>query len=129
MPALKRIFSQPVIARELFRPEKGGIDRSPVNALSTTGTVNIDCSLGNYFTCALTGNVTLTISNPPPTGVGQTILVDFVQDSTARTLTVPGSFYWLTASVLKTTSGSHNLLAITTMNNGTTWLASLGIAP
>ena len=108
----------------------GEVDRSPVNALAATGTVTLDCSQGNYFTCAPTANITLAISNAPASSLGQTIMVRFTQDSTARTVTWPASFKWAggTAGALSTTSGAKDLLAITTFDGGTTWFATLAKA-
>ncbi len=37
----------------------GAAARDAVTALSTSGSVNVDCSLGDFFTPNLTGNVTL----------------------------------------------------------------------
>jgi len=106
----------------------GGTDRSTVTALSiSTGVVNIDCSLGDYFTLALTANVTsITFSNLPGSGKGASLMFRITQDSTARTVTWPASFRWEGgAPSVSTGSGEVDLLAITTFDNGTTWDATL----
>lgn len=102
-----------------------------VSALSTSGTVNIDCSLGDYFTIALAGDVTsITFSNLPGSGKGATKMVRFTQDSTPRTVAWPASFRWAggTDGVISTGSGAIDVLAITTFDNGTTWIATLNNA-
>lgn len=103
-------------------------DRSTVTALSiTTGVVDIDYSLGDYFTLALTANVTsLTFSNLPGAGKGATLMFLITQDTTAKTLAWPASFKWEgTAPAVSTASGAKDLLAISTFDNGTTWHATL----
>lgn len=102
--------------------------RNTVSALSTSGSVAIDYALGDYFTLALAGNVSgFTFSNLPGSGKGATLMVRITQDSTARTVTWPASFKWAGASAgsVSTASGAVDLLAITTFDNGTTWLATL----
>ncbi len=102
--------------------------RNDVNALSTSGTVNIDLSLGDYFTVNLTGNLTsLTFSNLPGSGKGASIMVLITQDSTPRTFAFPASFKWPdgAAPSITTTSGAEDLLAATTFDNGTSWHATL----
>jgi hypothetical protein len=106
----------------------GGSSRNTVSALSTSGSVDIDYALGDYFTLALAGNVSgFTFSNLPGSGKGATLMIRITQDSTARTVAWPASFKWAGASAgsVSTASGAVDLLAITTFDNGTTWLATL----
>ena len=104
----------------------------PVTALATSGTIAIDCALGDYFTLAATGNMTsFTFSNLPASGKAQTILVRITQDATgSRVATFPASFKWAsgTAGVLSTAANSVDVLAITTFNQGTSWIATLAKA-
>lgn len=105
----------------------GGVT-SPVTALSTSGTVNIDCSLGNYFTLTPTGNVTsITFSNLPSSGNAQTILLRFTQAIAVYTVAWPASFKWAggVAGAVSTTGGKKDLIAFTTHDQGTTWFASI----
>lgn len=107
------------------------VDRSTVTALATSGTVNIDASLGDYFTLALSGNVTsITFSNLPGSGHGASLMIRITQDSTARTVAWPASFKWAggAAGSVSTGSGAVDVLAITTFDNGTTWNATLAKA-
>lgn len=107
----------------------GAPARNAVSTLSTSaGTVNIDCSLGDYFTLALSANVTsVTFSNLPGAGKGATLMIRIAQDTTARTVAWPSSFRWADGDpgVVSTGSGAVDLLAITTFDNGTTWQATL----
>lgn len=110
----------------------GSVDRNVVSALTTSsGVVNIDCSLGDYFTLALTANVTsITFSNLPASGKGATLMVRITQDATARTVAWPASFKWAggSAAAVSTGSGAVDLLAITSFDQGTTWRATLAKA-
>lgn len=103
------------------------LDKSPVTVLGVTGTVNIDCSLGNYFTLdAPTGNVTLTASNVPVSPLGYTMMLRFKQHgTTSRTVTFfsakwPGG----TLFVVSATANAIDVIAFTTFDNGTTWFAN-----
>jgi hypothetical protein len=100
-----------------------------VTALTiSSGAVNIDCALGDYFTLALNANVTsITFSNLPGSGKGATKMIRITQDTTARTVAWPSSFKWAdgTAGAVSTASGAIDVLAITTFNNGAAWHATL----
>jgi|GEM_PF-4470549 len=109
----------------------GGGSRSTVSALATSGSVAIDYALGDYFTLALTGNVSgLTFSNMPGAGNGASLMIRITQDSTPRTLAWPASFKWSggVAPAISTSIGAVDVLAITTFDNGTTWDATLAKA-
>lgn len=102
---------------------------SAVTALTiSSGVVNIDCSLGDYFTLALNANVTsITFSNLPGAGKGASKMIRITQDSTPRTVAWPASFRWdgNGAQSVSTGSGAVDVLAITTLDNGTKWDATL----
>lgn len=100
-------------------------------AASASGVLNINLALGDYFTIALSENVTsLTFSNLPGSGKGASKMLRFTQDSTPRTVAWPASFRWAggVAGAVSTGSGAIDLLAITTLNNGTNWNATLAKA-
>lgn len=106
-------------------------DRNTVSSLSTSGSVDIDYALGDYFTLALAGNVSgFTFSNMPGSGKGATLMIRITQDTTPRTVAWPASFKWAGASAgaVSTASGAVDVLAITTFDNGTTWEATLAKA-
>lgn len=106
----------------------GGADANTVSVLTTSsGVVNIDLSLGDYFTLALSANVTsVTFSNLPGSGKGASKFVRITQDSTPRTLAWPASFRWEgSAPSVSTGSGAVDVLAISTFDNGTKWDATL----
>ena len=104
----------------------------PVTVLTpSAGVVNIDCALGDYFTLAPTANVTsITFSNLPAAGKAQTVMVRFTQDTTPRTVAWPASFKWAggAAGAVSTGSGAIDMIALTSFNQGTTWLATIAKA-
>jgi len=106
-----------------------GVDRNLVNSLVvSSGTASLDCSLGDYFKLAPTANITgWTITNVPP---GCSLMIEFTQDATARTVAWPASFKWAggSAGSVSTGAGAKDLLAITTFDGGATWRATLAKA-
>lgn len=104
----------------------------PVTVLAiSAGVVNIDCSLGSYFSLALNANVTsITFTNLPAAGNAKTVMVQITQDSTPRTVAFPASFDWAggVTGVVSVGSGARDLLAITSFDQGSAWLATLGNA-
>lgn len=109
----------------------GASSRDTVTALATSGSVGVDFALGDYFTLALAGNVSgFTFSNLPGSGKGGSLMIRITQDSTPRTVAWPASFKWAggAAGVVSTGSGAVDLLAISTLDNGTTWQATLAKA-
>ena len=118
--------SEPATAKATVQ-DIADLGRPTVTALaSSSGAVGIDASLGDYFTLALTENVTsITFSNVPG---GASLMIQITQDSTARTVAWPASFTWASgeAGTVSTGDGDVDLLAITTLDGGTTWRATLG---
>ena len=108
-----------------YTPAGGGLG-SAVTALTiASGVVNIDCSLGDYFTLAINANVTsLTFSNLPSSGTGRTLSVTITQDGTgSRTFALPASFKAITGSdtAIQSAASAVTKLSIETVNAGTTW--------
>lgn len=106
-------------------------DNDVTVAVSTSGTLTIDCSSGDYFTHLLDENVTTwSFTNLPGAGKGATKMIRITQDATPRTVAWPASFRWAggTDGVVSTGSGAIDVLGITTFDNGTTWIATLNNA-
>lgn len=110
----------------------GGTERNDVTALtSSSGAVTVDYADGDYFTFALTEDVTSwTFDNLPGSGKAATLMIQITQDASARTVAWPASFIWAggSADSVSTGSGDVDVLAITTFDNGTTWHATLAKA-
>lgn len=101
-------------------------DRTTLAALSiASGVVNVDCSLGDFFTLALTANVTsITFSNLPAAGHARSIAIRAKQDGTgSRTVALPPSFKASAGSdtAVQAAANAYTLLAITTFDQGTRW--------
>lgn len=108
----------------------GASSRNSVTALSiSTGVVDVDCSLGDYFTLSLTANVTsITFSNLPGSGKGASLAVRIRQDGTgSRTVALPASFKPITGSdtSVQSAANAYTILTMTTFDNGTRWEYSM----
>lgn len=103
------------------------LDRNTVTALTNNaGVVDIDLSLGDYFTLKLTADVTsITFSNLPGSGRGFSKSIQITQTG-AFTVAWPASFRW-EGGIAGAVSGSAavDLLAITSVDNGDTVHATL----
>ena len=94
------------------------------NASSGNGTVTLDIENGNVFQhTASGGNVTFAFSNPSASGKSCAITLKWIQDSSDRTITWPGSVDWAGGSAPDVTSGSGKVDVYTffTVDAGTTW--------
>lgn len=102
------------------------ISGGAVVALSiSSGVVNIDLSLGQNFTLALTSNVTsLTFSNLPVAGFAAEFELQITQDATGgRTLALPAALKALGGSdtAIASAANAVTVLSAKSFDNGTTW--------
>lgn len=104
----------------------GAAARDAVTALTiSAGTVNIDCALGDFFTLALTANVTgITFTNLPASGRAASLALRVRQDGTGgRTVALPASFRATTGSdtAVQSAANAWTLVTLTTFDQGTRW--------
>ena len=102
--------------------DNGKIEESTaITSSSNAATINLRD--GDNFTHTLTENVTYTFSNPAASGKVSAFSLKVTQDSTARTITWPGSVDWAaaTAPTLTTTSGGVDVFVFVTYDGGTTY--------
>ena len=102
--------------------DNGKIEESTaITSSSNAATINLRD--GDNFTHTLTENVTYTFSNPAASGKVSAFSLKVVQDSTARTITWPGSVDWAaaTAPTLTATSGGVDVFVFVTYDGGTTY--------
>jgi hypothetical protein len=95
----------------------------------SSGTLTLNCSLGNVFQAALNAAITtLTISNIPTTGNAFGITLAFTMDGTARAVTWGAAVKWAggTAPTLTSTNAKVDIFVLTTWDGGTTWFAMVG---
>ena len=108
---------------QAIRPEIKDYSES-YTASSGTGTVTLDLTNGNVFQhTASGGNVTFAFSNPPASGKAGSLTLKWIQDSSDRTITWPGSVDWAGGSAPSVTSGSAKVDVYTffTVDGGTIW--------
>jgi hypothetical protein len=109
----------------------GSLAGSAVTALTiASGVVNVDCSLGDYFTLMLSANVTsVTFSNVPAAGIGRTLCIDVTEDATGGwTLALPASFKAIGNSdtAIQTAANAKTRIIPSTTDGGTTWPYAMG---
>ena len=94
----------------------------------SSGTLTLNCSLGNVFAVSLNAAITtLTISNIPTTGNAFGITLAFTCDGTARAVTWPAAVKWAgSAPTLSSTNNKVDIFVLTTWDGGTTWYAMVG---
>ena len=102
--------------------DNGTIEESTaVTSSSNAATLNLRD--GNVFTHTLSENVTYTFSNPAASGRASAFIFKVTQDSSARTITWPGSVDWAaaTAPTITSTRGGVDVFAFLTVDGGTTY--------
>jgi hypothetical protein len=80
--------------------------------------LNIDCSLGNYFTKTISTNSIFTFGNAPA-GKAYSFLLELTQ--TSGSVTWPAAVVWPDDFPPALTSGKTHLFMFLTDNGGTTW--------
>lgn len=99
------------------------IDGPVEQAAEAVAALNIDCSLGNYFTKAVSADSTFTFSNVPATGKAYsfTLELDITGD---RTITWPTEVKFNGDTAPTLTADKTHLFMFVTDNGGTRWRAS-----
>ena len=92
-----------------------------ITSSSNAATINLQD--GNLFEHDLTENVTYTFSNPAASGRASSFVLKVIQDSSARTITWPGSVDWpaATAPTLTATNNGVDVFVFFTIDGGTTY--------
>ena len=102
--------------------DNGTIEESTtITSSSNAATINLRD--GNVFEHDLTENVTYTFSNPAASGRASAFVLKVIQDSSARTITWPGSVDWAaaTAPTLTATNNGVDVFGFLTIDGGTTY--------
>ena len=84
----------------------------------------VDLSLGNVQTYTLSGNQTLTFTNPIASGNSSSFALHVTNGGSA-TLTWPTSVDWAGGTAPSLTASGLDFLVFTTIDGGTTWLGFL----
>ncbi len=92
-----------------------------VSSSSNAATINLRD--GNVFTHTLSENVTYTFSNPAANGRASAFILKVVQDSSARTITWPGTVDWAaaTAPTITATNAGIDVFAFITVDGGSNY--------
>lgn len=101
------------------------------NTASVTGATTLDLSTTNIYNMTLTGNTTLTFTNPPASGTLYSLMIIAKQDATgSRIITWPASVKWPNASAptLSTGANAVDVLNFFTVDGGTTYYGALSLA-
>lgn len=100
------------------------------NMGNVSGALTVDTSLGNAFTMVLTGNITsISLTNASDDHL-TSVLLFIKQDSTGgRTLPLATAtqikWPYDTPPTLDTTAGTTTVIALSTIDGGTTWVGAL----
>ena len=85
---------------------------------------DVDLTLGNVQTYTLSGNQTLTFSNPPASGSAGSFTL-LVTNGASATLTWPTSVDWAGGTAPTLTASGIDILTFTTIDGGTIWYGFL----
>ena len=85
---------------------------------TSVAALNIDCSLGNYFTKTISSNSTFTVSNVP-TSVAYSLILELTH--TSGTVTWWSGVVWPDGIAPTLINGRTSLLIFITDDNGVTW--------
>ena len=80
----------------------------------------VDLSLGNVQTYTLSGNQTLTFTNPPASGTSGSFTL-LVTNGGSATLTWPTSVDWAGGTAPTLTASGIDAMVFTTIDGGTIW--------
>jgi predicted secreted protein len=102
--------------------DNGTTEESTV-VTSSSNAATINLRDGNVFTHTLSENVTYTFSNPAASGRASAFILKVVQDSSARTITWPGTVDWAaaTAPTITATNAGVDVFAFITVDGGTNY--------
>ncbi len=114
--------------QELVRPLIKDYAETRTAPTISSGTLTLDLEAGNVFDVALNAAITtLTISNPPASGLAGSFTLILTADGTARAVTWGAAVKWPggVAPTLTSDNGKKDIIVMTTVNAGTAWFAIL----
>jgi hypothetical protein len=82
--------------------------------------LDVDISLGNYFTKTITAISTLTVSNVPATGTVASFILDLTNGG-AFAITWWANMKWASGTAPTLTASGRDILGFFTHDGGTTW--------
>jgi hypothetical protein len=88
-------------------------------AVTAVAALDINCSLGNYFTKTIAANSTFTFSNVPAAGTAYAFTLEVTHTSGA--ITWPASVQWAASVAPTLSTGKTHLFMFVTDDGGTRW--------
>jgi Na+/H+ antiporter NhaD/arsenite permease-like protein len=82
--------------------------------------LNVDISLGNYFSKTITAISTMTVSNTPATGTVASFVIDLTNGG-AFAVTWWAGMKWAAGTAPTLTASGRDVLGFFTHDGGTTW--------
>jgi hypothetical protein len=92
-----------------------------VSSITSVAALNVDCSLGNYFTKTINGDSTFTVSNVPSSRA-YSFTLEVIH--TSGTITWFSGVIWPGGTAPTLTTGKVHLFIFSTDDGGTTWRSS-----
>jgi hypothetical protein len=123
----RRLLAEGVNAQVQFDKQFTDYAITSTTVSSSSGSITLDLNDGNAFQTTLTENITtVTLSNPPGSGIYGELIWKITQDTTARTVTFPAAVDWpgATAPTISTGSGDVDIIYLRTWDGGTIWYGS-----
>lgn len=114
----------------ITRPVLAGYTEAEVSNTATTGTWSMDCAAANFFELTLTGSITISPTNIPPSTRMWAGTIVAKQDATGgRTITWPTGTKWPGGVVppATTTANAIDIWSLMTYDGGTSWIGSLTV--
>jgi hypothetical protein len=108
----------------LDKPRLQALRESYSSPTISSGTLTLDLSVANNFYTSLNAAITtLSITNVPASTMEASFKLELTSDGTARAITWPGSFTWLSGSApsVPSTNGAKTVLIGYTKDGGTSW--------
>jgi hypothetical protein len=87
------------------------------SAVTAVGALDIDCSLGNYFTKTINANSTFTFSNAPSGAYAFALEVE----NTSGTISWPATVKWPNDTAPTLSTGKTHLFVFVTDDSGARW--------
>jgi len=87
--------------------------------VTAVAALDVDCSLGNYFTKTIAADSTFTFSNPPSSGRAYAFTLELTH--TSGVITWPTSVKWPYDVTPTLTTGKTHLFMFVTIDGGTRW--------
>ncbi len=108
----------------LDKPRLQALRESYSSPTISSGTLTLDLSVANNFYTSLNAAITtISITNVPASTMEANFKLELTSDGTARAITWPGSFTWLSGSApsVPSTNGAKTVLLGYTKDGGTSW--------